>query len=1125
MMVTFISQCEKNALKKTRRVLDAFANRIGDNTWQTIITQEGLDTVKHMLRQTATKNTAVSCHWIRSRSRSQFLWVVGNKRKFNSQGYVAVNRTEKNLLNDKYQNDWKYLPVIKALSTMAALFHDWGKASILFQDKLNPKKDTKHKGDPIRHEWVSCLLFSQYVTSIASNDTDKQWLTSIMKGGIDESLLKNKDLTQIKTPLADLPNAAALIAWLIVSHHRLPLPKEQTLCNNQRDKNNDSLSALLRKITQEWGYENRFEEYNDLLPKCLEFPHCLLSDSNNWTLALQSKAKDLHDCLHLIEESMTDGSWRVILHHARLCLMLGDHFYSSQENDSQWKTQSELYANTDPETKVLKQRLDEHLVKVAEVAFNTAKLLPYFESEPIKATKLSALSAKPNTPKKFQWQDKAVTKIKQWRACTEDKSNGYFVVNMASTGCGKTIANAKIMQALSENQQSLRFILALGLRTLTLQTGDEYKERLKLKDDDLAVLIGSKAIFELHQSGKQLSKDDKEIDQAKLGSESLESLQDENEELYWQGILPEDKLTTVLTRSKDRKLLHAPVLACTIDHIMAATETKRGGRYILPCLRLMSSDLVIDEIDDFTGDDLIAIGRLVHLAAMLGRKVMISSATIPPDLALGLYNVYRQGWSTFSASRSQSSIVNCVYIDEFNTQTELVGSNNADLEQYQVFQQQFIAKRVAKLNQQIAKRKADIVTCEKNKKLPSEEQYFYHIQKAILTKHQHHFTLENNTKTHVSFGVVRVANIQPCVKLTQHLLSCDWPEGTEIRCMAYHSQQVLLLRHEQEKHLDEVLKRKEKPNEEPFAFRHPLIRQHIKNCKEKNLIFILVATPVEEVGRDHDFDWAVIEPSSFRSIIQMAGRVRRHRETEVKQPNIALLQYNYKGFKGGHERVFNYPGYETDRVTQLDTHDLTELIDKKPLLNSVDAVVRIEKKQNLEAKSNLADLEHFATARTLGIEQINKSDAPVPTRRGRFNKVSRSRSIDTYWCDHLHGHIHGYWWLTALPQYFKCFRKSEPSVQIYLLKKDRTIQFYQRDDHGKFNAIERTLNIKHQPMNSELQKRLWLQRDYESLLSQYSDSEKEVFLTSVKFGEVSFIDRSEYDEYKYDDQLGLIKVK
>jgi len=40
MMVTFVSQCEKNALKKTRRVLDAFADRIGDNTWQTVITRK-----------------------------------------------------------------------------------------------------------------------------------------------------------------------------------------------------------------------------------------------------------------------------------------------------------------------------------------------------------------------------------------------------------------------------------------------------------------------------------------------------------------------------------------------------------------------------------------------------------------------------------------------------------------------------------------------------------------------------------------------------------------------------------------------------------------------------------------------------------------------------------------------------------------------------------------------------------------------------------------------------------------------------------------------------------------------------------------------------------------------------
>ena len=38
----------------------------------------------------------------------------------------------------------------------------------------------------------------------------------------------------------------------------------------------------------------------------------------------------------------------------------------------------------------------------------------------------------------------------------------------------------------------------------------------------------------------------------------------------------------------------------------------------------------------------------------------------------------------------------------------------------------------------------------------------------------------------------------------------------------------------------------------------------------------MLGSPVTEVGRDHDYDWAVVEPSSMRSLIQLAGRVRRH---------------------------------------------------------------------------------------------------------------------------------------------------------------------------------------------------------------------------------------------------------
>ena len=106
MMITFVSECEKKALSKTRRVLDAFANRIGHRTWQTVITNEGLQAVKKLLRKTVSKNTAVSCHWIRSRSRSELLWIVGSQSKFNEQGFVLVNYTQQANLLSFNEEDW-----------------------------------------------------------------------------------------------------------------------------------------------------------------------------------------------------------------------------------------------------------------------------------------------------------------------------------------------------------------------------------------------------------------------------------------------------------------------------------------------------------------------------------------------------------------------------------------------------------------------------------------------------------------------------------------------------------------------------------------------------------------------------------------------------------------------------------------------------------------------------------------------------------------------------------------------------------------------------------------------------------------------------------------------------------
>ncbi len=1121
MMVTFVSQCEKNALKKTRRVLDAFANRIGDNTWQTVITEDGLITVKKMLRQTASKSTAVSCHWIRSRARSQFLWVVGNKNKFNSEGVVAVNSTKRNLLNSEIENDWKYLPLIKSLTGLSALFHDWGKASQLFQEKLRPNSKYKFKGDPLRHEWISVLLLNALVNS----QEDNLWLSDLIKGDIPETQLKKVVQEQKLTPLDQLPNAAQLLAWLIVSHHRLPYIKE-----DWRDEKAPNLSSVLKRITKEWGYENKQDdkEYQKRVKHCFEFPNGLLTESKEWLKQVKRWASSLMSNLPLLESAIQDGSYRLVLHHARLCLMLGDHFYSSQDTAKNWQDSTGLFANTDRTTSELKQKLDEHLVGVAKNALNTAHLLPAFEQKPPVARDIQVLR-KISTDPLFKWQDKAVTKINEWKKQQDKKATGFFAVNMASTGCGKTFANAKVMRALSVDGKSLRYILALGLRTLTLQTGDEYRDRIGLTKSQLAVLIGSRAVAELHNQ-RSIEKD--EVTEEVLGSESKQALLDEF--IDYECEIPEEGLSTVLTCEKDKQFLYAPVLACTIDHLMAATETKRGGRYILPSLRLMSSDLVIDEIDDFTGSDLIAIGRLIHLAGMLGRKVMISSATIPPDLAQGYFNSYKKGWQIFSNSRDQAKAeIGCAWVDEFTTQVKSfnVKESESALEQYQLCHSDFIDKRVADLNKQVAKRKAEIIACplvsidtlltESEIQESKQTHYFSTIKQAILTKHQQHHSVDPTTNIKVSFGVVRVANITPCITLTKYLLQAGYTEDNtenyggsiQVKVMAYHSQQVLLLRHEQEKHLDAVLKRKEKKGQPQQAFSDPVIRQHLDSSQAQNIIFILVATPVEEVGRDHDFDWAIIEPSSYRSIVQLAGRVRRHRPDETELVNIGLMQYNLKAFKGNDkqgEKYFIRPGYEDGIPKALPSHNVANLVDSKPLKSNLSAIPRIQVPVKPKEQI-LASLEHHVTHNLLTT----------------FGNVG---------ADTMQGYLTETWYLTALPQVLTPFRKSEASINLFLFYNtdDDSCYFTQKDEAGKtlFDINDRVinregiLNINRVQLSETEKKNVWLERNYQQLLAQYLS---EPWLTTLKrvslrYGEINMVER-ENAQYEYNDQFGLVKIK
>lgn len=1091
MIVIFVSECEKTASKRTRQILDCFAERIGSRSWKTHITMEGLKAVKILLSKCATRQTSVACHRVVGRLSTELMWVIGNRDKFDDRGICPTNYTKIDQINDS-ENSWFLLPHIKTATALASLFHDFGKSSECFQKKLTAKSFQR---DPLRHEWISCVLLKHFIKDAR---TDEDWLQKLKDEGFRLNLDKKSSVEAVVSPLHDLPPLASMVMWLILSHHKMPILYDEPL-KEYRNEPLPDCKKLFEKLNSEFGYRNESDALDERT--CLKFPKGLPSMNAVWNKQLKRWATKALEKTEEFKEITQNGLHRVVLYFSRLCLMLGDHYYSSKSADENWKKDSELYANTGvvEGKRKLKQVLDEHLVGVMENAIRIAHQLPDFETEMPRTDNVRQLRKK--SPQDFAWQNKAVEEIDAWRGSVKDISKtGFFALNMASTGCGKTIANAKIMRAISTDKASLRYIAALGLRTLTLQTGEAYRNEIGLDSTELAVLIGSRAIRELfNRDSDQRTEHTIEND---YSSESSEDILEEI--LDYDCDVSDEKLATVLQADKHRHLLYAPVLVCTIDHIMSATESIKGGHQILPGLRLMSSDLVIDEIDDFVGNDLIAISRLVNLAGMLGRKVMLSSATIPPDLALGFFNAYQSGYRLYAASKNFNPVVGCAWFDEFKTDvlTLTLAETPECLAEYSSAHTKYAESRCRKIQTSPVRRRCYIAEVAKSaaSELSVEEQYFKAIKDNIIRLHADNCEEDKKTGRSVSWGVARVANIKPCVDLARYLMTADWGPDTAVRIMAYHSQQVLIMRHVQEKFLDRLMKRKSSDE----IFNSPVIRRHLDKCEKANLIYILVATPVEEIGRDHDFNWALIEPSSFRSIIQMAGRVRRHRKGAFPKSNIAVMQFNFKGFKNratgnADSKVFNRPGYEESIV--LKTHDLKELVDEQLLDSGINSIPRVVRKRDLKPEESLIDLEHYVTWQTLANFDAKGPEKPM-------------------------GWLSECWWLTGFPQVLTKFRAGMKTETLYLLPEnsndeDTGFVFMQKDENGDFYTVEKLFSIAHLPDKID-EDRLWLNRDYYSVLADHS-SGGFVSESARKYGSIEVATYEEFANYEYSPVFGLVK--
>lgn len=196
----------------------------------------------------------------------------------------------------------------------------------------------------------------------------------------------------------------------------------------------------------------------------------------------------------------------------------------------------------------------------------------------------------------------------------------------------------------------------------------------------------------------------------------------------------------------------------------------------------------------------------------------------------------------------------------------------------------------------------------------------------------------------------------------------------------YHSQFPLLLRSRLEARLDRTLDRRD----ELGVFELPDIRARLKG-EANDQLFIVLGSPVTEVGRDHDYDWAIVEPSSMRSIIQLAGRVRRHRPNPISEANIALLSTNVKHLEGS-QPSFSHPGFETEQYWPLNTHDLKNLL-RVEEIDPIDSRPRLMASDALEPSGKLVDLEHARLASLM----VEGAETPSKTqrrkRRGEPQKI------------------------------------------------------------------------------------------------------------------------------------------
>ena len=881
MHIVLVSACEKRALKRTRAILDSYALRTGPSSWGTPITQEALKELHAALKRTATRQTSVACYRNDGLRRMKLVWIVGARTSFGADGHFSCG-TQQARKPVVVIPDW--LRVASVLAKASGKIHDIGKASIRFQKKLRYQADG---ADRVRHEWLSAKLIQAMRAN--GRDWEKAW-KSVKTNETDVTLgirkFEGNDVCAVTGPLE-------AIDLLVMTHHKL-LGTEK----NRGERTNPTSSAHVRKEVQDF----KDEQYTPAGP---------IGDpiwNDYWTA---------ENRLLQMGEGKTPNYWRGVSLFARTALIFADHTVSALNRIDPARPANattvcaNTYRSAPNQTGALNQTLDWHLDHVGSRAAELAvrmhgMALPGLTEESIE-------SICQRSPAKYEWQNTAADALQTAVRSLPDELKGQvpvLVFNIAGTGSGKTRMNVRAACVLRDGQSAPRLSIALNLRSLTLQTGEALRSQLKIGEDELATVIGDETVRKLFRQTQQ--GDFVDADENAPEPDFICAGDSDGEERA----LPEwlDPLFAQ-SSNKQRLIVSSPLLVSTIDYLIAAGEPGRQGHHVKAFLRVISSDLVLDEIDGYDPMALVAVLRLVQVAAMARRNVICSSATLAMPVAHAVAAAFRSGVAIREAMEGRACGFLCAQIDDILPPSVTLMTSETGAAT-QAFEAGYL-QRLDAIRQALSAR-SPMRTAVLQKLNPLEitaNGWLNAVTEGCLRLHTWQGWKFRGTGIKVSLGLVRVANIRTAILLARHLSNSLPGDGLAVKIACYHSADFLISRFHKERRLDTLLSRGagNAGIEADAEIQREVADAAAKGCT--SLMFIVVATPVEEIGRDHDFDWAVIEPSSAQSVVQTAGRVNRHRMQPVTVPNIAILQFNLRhcrNIENGkcEEKAFVYPGLE-----------------------------------------------------------------------------------------------------------------------------------------------------------------------------------------------------------------------